>query len=384
MYLLDMIHTKGHVAGLTKALFHPTDPTLCCSSAFDGTIRIWNTEDTSKQIRVIKSKALRGMRTPVTTCVYSPDGKTIASATLDGQLQLWSTSSSSIRPSLEVREAHEKESHTSCLAFSTKDGGNILVSRGGDQTMKVWDIRKFRQPLLSLTGLLNNNQSTDCIFSPDEKLIITGTSVAVSNKEKDNASTAKIPSGFIHFFDSSTLENVSQVAVSPGTGVVSLLWHPKINQLIAGCTDSSAHLFYDPKISKNGALLPVKRAPRKRNIDDVLMDTTQVILTPNALPLFRTDEVMSVKKRREKERKDPVKSNKPNLTVSGPGRAGSTLTQHMIKNLVKKNDRAEDPREALLKYAKAAEENPQFFGAYKKTQPQTLFDYEDDEEEEKK
>lgn len=66
--------------------------------------------------------------------------------------------------------------------------------------------------------------------------------------------------------------------------------------------------------------------------------------------------------------------------------------------------REEDPREAILKFAQAAEgiiiflircdvvemdinciftENPSFFGAYKQTQPQTIFSAEDEEEEQK-
>lgn len=52
-----------------------------------------------------------------------------------------------------------------------------------------------------------------------------------------------------------------------------------------------------------------------------------------------------------------------------------------MKHYIKKDvSRDEDPREALLKYAKEAEENPYFFAAYKKTQPKPIF--EEDEENE--
>ena len=44
--------------------------------------------------------------------------------------------------------------------------------------------------------------------------------------------------------------------------------------------------------------------------------------------------------------------------------------------------REEDPREALLKYAKEAEENPQWIAhVYQKTQPKPVFDYTEDEME---
>jgi hypothetical protein len=42
--------------------------------------------------------------------------------------------------------------------------------------------------------------------------------------------------------------------------------------------------------------------------------------------------------------------------------------------------RDEDPREALLKYDKEAKENPYWFAAYQKTQPQTKFDYSEEPE----
>jgi len=56
-----------------------------------------------------------------------------------------------------------------------------------------------------------------------------------------------------------------------------------------------------------------------------------------------------------------------------------------MKGLLKKTEREEDPREAILKYAKEAEEDPYWFRAYQTTQPVTQFDYkalEDEQAEE--
>lgn len=61
-----------------------------------------------------------------------------------------------------------------------------------------------------------------------------------------------------------------------------------------------------------------------------------VIHNPHALPLFRDQP--SRKRQREKELKDPLKSHKPELPITGPGfggRVGSTkgslLTQYLLK-----------------------------------------------------
>eukprot|EP01102_Stenamoeba_stenopodia_P001673 TRINITY_DN11511_c0_g1_i1.p1 TRINITY_DN11511_c0_g1~~TRINITY_DN11511_c0_g1_i1.p1 ORF type:complete len:452 (+),score=122.38 TRINITY_DN11511_c0_g1_i1:193-1356(+) len=387
MYLADMIHTRGHVSGLSKAIWSPIDRDVFGSCAADGTVRIWNANEEKKQLKVIKVKPLRGMRVPVTTFTYTPDGKSVIAATQDGQLQIWSTTSNSTRPSSEVREAHEKETITSSLCVS--NDGKTLLSRGGDHTLKVWDLRNFRKPLHTVENLLNNYHQTETIFSPDNNLILTAVSAPKIKKDKqdnkNDAETTQPPSkGLVVFYERSTMNKVCQIAVSQGSAV-SLLWHPKINQIIVGSTDSRAHVFYDPNISTNGALLSVSRGPRKRDESDEIID--RPIMNPHALPMFKAEP--TGKRKRERDRKDYWKTNRPDVPLSGPGskgRVGSSLTQHLMKHLTKKNDRAEDPREALLKYAKVADENPYFFGAYKETQPVAIFDTtpEEEEEEEKK
>ena len=52
-----------------------------------------------------------------------------------------------------------------------------------------------------------------------------------------------------------------------------------------------------------------------------------------------------------------------------------TYTQFIMQTLHKNNSRDMDAREALLKYAKEAEEDPQWSTpAYAQTQPKTIFD----------
>lgn len=109
----------------------------------------------------------------------------------------------------------------------------------------------------------------------------------------------------------------------------------------------------------------------------------------HSLPLFKE------KKRKNKElellkaRKDPIKSRRPELPVNGPGQggriasAGSTYASFIARNLATKNrkiDDKEDPREALLKFAKKAEENPYWVApAYKSTQPKPIFQQLDED-----
>lgn len=75
------------------------------------------------------------------------------------------------------------------------------------------------------------------------------------------------------------------------------------------------------------------------------------------------------------DRADPVKSRRPDLPIGSAGsggrvaQSGSTLSSYVIRNLgLSKSVKDDmDPREAILRYAKEAEENPIWVTpAYKK------------------
>eukprot|EP01027_Heterolobosea_sp_BB2_P016737 GEZU01023785.1.p1 GENE.GEZU01023785.1~~GEZU01023785.1.p1 ORF type:complete len:461 (+),score=97.33 GEZU01023785.1:441-1823(+) len=372
-YLSDMTNTKGHVAPITGLMWHPTDKNLILTSSSDSTVRIWdvNTCD-KKQKTVIKAKSARGTKTSITASAYNPDATLIGAACADGSIQIWKESGPYIRPHIHINDAHPDGSDTSCIRFS--GDGYSFITRSSDDTLKVWDLRQTSQPAAVFGDLLNFIPQTDCIFSPDDKFIVTGTNV------KKNQG-----SGLLVFIEKKTMQKVAQIGVSEGS-VVRLLWHPKINQIIVGSADTKAHIFYDPEKSKQGALLCVTRQRRKIDPSDLVIQP--VIITPHALPMFREEK--SAKKQREKARKDPKLSRRPETAVTaGPGyggRVGESMTHILMKDLgvTKKTFRDEDPREAILKYAKVAEEKPYFIApAYKATQPVTPFDMSEQEEAEK-
>lgn len=99
--------------------------------------------------------------------------------------------------------------------------------------------------------------------------------------------------------------------------------------------------------------------------------------------MFKTDRRKSKFVQMIKDRKDPVKSRQPELPVTGAGAggrlasAGKTFASFIAKNLgvkAKIDGDNEDPREALLKHAKEAAENPYWVTpAYTSTQPKAIF-----------
>ncbi|KAJ1295291.1 hypothetical protein BS78_01G212400 [Paspalum vaginatum] len=379
MYIRDLKNTKGHISGLTGGEWNPKSKETILTSSEDGSIRLWDVSDFKSQKQVIKPKLVRPMRIPVTSCAWDHEGKRIVAGIGDGSIQLWTIKTGwGSRPDIHVEKTHTED--ITGVKFSTD--GQILLSRSMDSTLKIWDLRRMKTPLKVFDDLPNHYAETNAAFSPDEQLIFTGTSI---EKDGDNG-------GLLCFFDRKKLELVSRVGISPQYSVIRSLWHPRINQVFATVGDKKeggTHILYDPSISQRGALVCVGRAPRKKSVDD--FEVQPVIHNPHALPLFRDQP--SRKRQREKILKDPLKSHKPEAPVNGPGYGGrvgttkgSLLTQYLLKEggLIKETWMDEDPREAILKYADAAEKDPKFIApAYSQTQPKPVFAESDSDNEEK-
>lgn len=167
-----------------------------------------------------------------------------------------------------------------------------------------------------------------------------------------------------------------QIGVAPESSAIQVYWHPRIKQILIGTSAGNTKVLYDPIISTKGALMSAGR--RKRNKDPMDFATVGEIRNPHALPMYQT-KLKEGKRRREKDRLDPIKSHRPDLPVSGPGFNGRisgsySFTQYMLKDKAKNNIMEQDPREEILKYAEKAKEGPQLIGtAYQNTAPVAKF-----------
>ena len=111
-----------------------------------------------------------------------------------------------------------------------------------DDSMKLWDIRMTAKPVLLWDDLPNLSSKTNIALSPDQKIIVTGSSV---RKNYGN--------GTLHGFCTTTGRRVCEVPVGPSS-VISTFWHGTLNQIFVGMADGKIEVLYNPILSKGGIL----------------------------------------------------------------------------------------------------------------------------------
>jgi WD40 repeat protein len=105
-----------------------------------------------------------GHRQPVNDLAFSPDGRTLASASDDGTVKLWNVATGDLQRTLA---GHNRE--VEAIAFSPR--GDLLASASWDGTVKIWDVRSG-QPFRVLPDHWHGALAV--AFSPDGRLLATG------------------------------------------------------------------------------------------------------------------------------------------------------------------------------------------------------------------
>lgn len=290
----------------------------------------------------------------------------LGTVAMDGSLMIFGGEGPFTRPAMEVQDAHQRESWTSSMVFSPD--GRLLVTKGGDQTIKLWDTRKLKTPMNTREFSTPIQPETNIIFSPNGANLLTGDAI-----------------GNLHILSPATLKSEQIIPITPSHPLITVNWHPKINQILTGSSTGVVNILYSPTTSDRGAKLVISRAPKKRHIDDDPTFSTDyatgglsedAILLPNAL-LGRTKGGLSAQMGGKK--KSPLA---PEMPAPTPWGKSNPDQEHVKKAYALSSMRDEDPREALLKYAEVAEKDPMFTAAWSKTQPKTIYADISDEEEE--
>jgi WD40 repeat protein len=141
--------------GSQVVAFSP-DGKMLASGSLDSTVHLWSTA-THKQLR----PPLRGHGAGVTDVAFSPDGRTLISSGADGAILLWN-------PRTAVRLGRLTGHAGSVNAIAVSPDGKTLASAGEDGTVRLWNLATGRQ-----TARIGDwsNAATDVAFSADGRTL---------------------------------------------------------------------------------------------------------------------------------------------------------------------------------------------------------------------
>ncbi|MEW2417855.1 trypsin-like peptidase domain-containing protein [Streptomyces sp. NPDC046866] len=199
---------SGYPDSVLSVVFSPDGRTLATASG--KIVRLWDL--TAEKVR----RTLTGHTDCVNSVAYSPDGKIIATGSCDKTARLWEADTG--------RTLRTLQGHTGpVLGVALSPDGKTLVTCSEDKTARLWDLATGK----TRTTLTGHTDWVEAVaFSPDGKTVVTGSD--------DNT---------VRLWDVATGKTSRASTTGHTAGVFGVAFSPDGKILATGSEDKTIHLW---------------------------------------------------------------------------------------------------------------------------------------------